>query len=653
MPSGSSSAPTGLQDGGLRHDAHNLMGALRLYCDLLSMPGVLKPEHSHYAEELRLLSKRNEELIEHLIQLLSQERADVRPKDATSKAANFDSSHGAEARISGADAVSSYLRQDKPVRLRRPAAASTEEDKDRKRIREVSSPDCPSCPVPEQLGTVPKVRDARGKLSPAGFHRLPEGMPPLHLLVVDDDAPLRKACCQIAAGMGFVPLSAGSVPEARAILKEQQPVDMLLLDLKLPGGSGLKLLGEVKTLYPNTDVVMMTAFATVSSAVEAMRIGAGNYLTKPFALEELTAMLDESSCTLYFDLESRRLRERLRAQQDMGGLIGSSPEMEKVYRILSKVAHSTHPVLILGESGTGKEMVARSIHDNGPNASKPFVPVDCGSLVPTLIESELFGHVKGAFTGANRSRGGLLSAADGGTVFLDEIGELPLDLQAKLLRALQEKEVRPVGATHAVPITARVLAATNRDLSAMVEQGTFRKDLFFRLSVVNLKLPPLRERREDIAILAEHFLERLHRETGASHVFSEDAVRLMTEYDWPGNVRELENAIERACSLSSGPVLHMADLPTQLQDFRMHRREANLSLAGEAGDGLDPGHEHASADDAIVSIADMEKQAILGTIRQLNGDKLVAAKLLGIGKTTLYRKLKEYGLAGAGESMDN
>ncbi len=480
------------------------------------------------------------------------------------------------------------------------------------------------------------------------LERLPEGLPAFRILVVDDDASLRKACCEIACSMGFVPLAAGSVSEALTVLR-QKPVEMLLLDLKLPGGGGLKMLSEVKTLYPETGVVVMTAFATVASAVEAMRIGAGDYLTKPFALEELTGVLGRSSRRLHFDLESRRLRERLREQTGLGGLIGSSPEMEKVYHILSKVAHSTHPVLILGESGTGKEMVARAIHDNGPNAAKPFVPVDCGSLVPTLIESELFGHVKGAFTGANRSRGGLLSAADGGTVFLDEIGELPLDLQAKLLRALQEKEVRPVGATHAVPITARVLAATNRDLSAMVEQGAFRKDLYFRLSVVNLKLPPLRERREDIAVLAEHFLERLHRETGVSHVFSEDAVRLMTEYDWPGNVRELENAIERACALSSGPVLHMADLPTQLQDFRAHRREANPPSAGEAGDWLDAGRKHASADDAIVSIADMEKQAILGTIRQLNGDKLMAAKLLGIGKTTLYRKLKEYGLAEGGE----
>jgi len=480
------------------------------------------------------------------------------------------------------------------------------------------------------------------------LQRLPEGTTPLRILVVDDDASVRKACCEITAGMGFVPLAAGDVKEALTVL-QQQPVEMLLLDLKLPGGGGLKLLSEVKTLYPEIGVVVMTAFATVSSAVEAMRIGAGDYLTKPFALEELTSVLTRSSRRLHFDIESRQLRERLRTQTGLGGLIGTSPEMEKVYRILSKVAHSTHPVLILGESGTGKEMVARSIHMNGPNASKPFIPVDCGSLVPTLIESELFGYVKEAFTGANRAKEGLLSAADGGTVFLDEIGELPMDLQAKLLRALQEKEVRPVGATHAVPISARVLAATNRDLSAMVVQGTFRKDLYFRLSVVNLKLPPLRERRNDIPVLAAHFLERMHRENGSSHVFSEEAIRLMTEYDWPGNVRELENAIERACALSSGPILHMADLPTQLQDFRAHSNEE--ALASAARDEFDQAEPVGPA--PIVSIADMERQAILGTIRQLNGDKLMAAKLLGIGKTTLYRKLKEYGLSDTDETTDN
>ncbi len=452
----------------------------------------------------------------------------------------------------------------------------------------------------------------------------------LHVLVVDDDEAMRKACCQIASGMGFaVVLGAESATEAREILKYQR-VDVLLLDLKLPGpgGGGLLLLEQMKALHPDTAVIVMTAFATVASAVEAMRIGAGDYLTKPFALEELTTVLERTAKELELDVQSRQLREKLRTQQGMGGLVGRSPEMEKLYRILSKVAYSTHPVLILGESGTGKELVARSIHFNGPNAAKPFVAVDCGSLVPTLIESELFGHVKGAFTGADRAKEGLLASAEGGTVFLDEIGELPLDLQAKLLRALQEKEVRPVGSTVARPISARVLAATNRDLAAMVEQGRFRKDLYFRLNVVNLRIPPLRSRREDIAPLAMHFLKRLERETGVERSFSDSMLRVMTEYDWPGNVRELENAIERACALSSGPLLHLGDLPTQLQNFRLQQEPAVRAEIDvpERGEGLRSGNGE------VVSIAEMEKHAILGTIRQLKGDKLMAAKLLGLGR---------------------
>jgi len=463
----------------------------------------------------------------------------------------------------------------------------------------------------------------------------------LHVLVVDDDEAVQKACCEIAAGMGFEVAGAESATAARAILKQRR-IDLLLLDLKLPGGGGLPLLEQVKALHPDMAVIVMTAFATVSSAVEAMRIGAGDYLTKPFALEELTAVLERTGQQLHMNVQSRQLRERLRTQQGMGGLVGRSPEMEKLYRILSKVAYSTHPVLILGESGTGKELVARSIHFNGPNAAKPFVPVDCGSLVPTLIESELFGHVKGAFTGADRAKEGLLVSAEGGTVFLDEIGELPLDLQAKLLRALQEKEVRPVGSTQSRPISARVLAATNRDLSTMVEQGRFRKDLYFRLNVVNLRIPPLRDRRDDIAVLATHFLKQMEKETGVVRSFSDSMLRTMAEYDWPGNVRELENAIERACALSSGPVLHLGDLPTQLQNFRMQQEPA-VQMAET--DGMERS-EMAGAPQGggIVSIAEMEKHAILGTIRQLKGDKLMAAKLLGIGKTTLYRKLKEYGI---------
>ena len=321
-----------------------------------------------------------------------------------------------------------------------------------------------------------------------------------------------------------------------------------------PGSNqGLELVSEVKLLYPQTSVIAMTASGSVNAAVEAMRCGASDYLTKPFAMDELSTVLDRAAASHLTDTATRQLRERLRLSQGLGAMIGRSGEMEKLYRILSKVAQSTHPVLVLGESGTGKELVARTIHAYGPNSQKPFLPVDCGSLVPTLIESELFGYVKGAFTGANRSKDGLLVSAEGGTVFLDEIGELSLDLQAKLLRALQEKEVRPVGATHRVPIKARIVAATNRDLAVMVEKGTFRKDLFYRLNVVNLRLPSLRDRREDIPLLAAHFLDRISREHGTKFTLSDEALRTMMRHDWPGNVRELENSVERACALSSGP----------------------------------------------------------------------------------------------------
>lgn len=471
----------------------------------------------------------------------------------------------------------------------------------------------------------------------------PTALPQLDLLVVDDDSSVLEACCEIAEGMGFHTHGANSRETALEQLS-QQPIDVILLDLKLPEG-GLSLLEEIRLTYPRPLVIVMTAFATVTSAVEAMRIGASDYLTKPFAMEELIETLERAAQRRHFDSESRRLRESMRTQAGMGSIIGRSPEMQKLYRIVSRVSFSNHPVLILGESGTGKEVVARTIHNSGTHAGRPFVTIDCGSLVPTLIESELFGHVKGSFTGATQTKEGLLCAADSGTVFLDEIGELPLELQARLLRALQEKEVRPIGSTQPVPIRARILAATNRDLAQMVEHGKFRKDLFFRLNVVNLRVPPLRQRRDDIPLLAAHFLERLCKESGLEYTFSNDAIRVMTEYDWPGNVRELENAIERACALSSGPVLNMADMPTQLQDFRAHqssgvtRHEPPRRASYESAEGT------ASAAPRVLTIAEMEKEAILNAIRQLNGDKLMAARMLGIGKTTLYRKLKEYGLS--------
>ena len=448
-------------------------------------------------------------------------------------------------------------------------------------------------------------------------------------MVLDDDPPVRGACMEIASRMGFAVIGAGDAAEARGLLKHQK-VDVMLMDMRLPGGGGLPLLEEVKTLYPETAVIVMTAFASVTSAVEAMRIGAGDYLTKPFALEELTEVLGRAGERRHFDLESRRLRERMRNQRGVGHLIGGAPEMEKLYRILSKVAHTTHPVLIVGETGTGKELVARTIHYSGPSAGKPFVPVDCGSLVSSQIESELFGSVKGI---GGRSKEGLLTAAEGGTVFLDEVGELPLEVQAKLLRALQEKEVRPVGGTQAIPVLARVLASSSKDLPAMVEQGRFRRDLYFRLNVVSLRMPALRERKEDIPLLVQHFLNRYQKETGKVHTFSDDALVSLAGFEWPGNVRELEGAIERACALSSGPVVHLGDLPTQLQEFRLQRR------VPESEDV-----EAAVPTAKIVSMAEVERNVILGTIRHLKGDKLMAAKLLGIGKTTLYRKLKEYGV---------
>ena len=469
-----------------------------------------------------------------------------------------------------------------------------------------------------------------------------ERLPALRVLVVDDDAPIRNACSEIATSLGFAAQSADSVSTARLALANSS-IDILLLDLKLPGGGGLSLLEDIHAHHPQTIVIVMTAFATVNSAVESMRTGAGDYLTKPFTLEELSTTLDRAATRRSFDVESRLLRDRLRTGASMGNLVGNSPAMEKLYRILSKVAATPHPVLIVGESGTGKELVARSIHANGPNANKPFLPVDCGSLAPAMIEGELFGYAKGAIPGTTRSKVGLLASGDGGTIFLDEIGELPLDLQGRLLHALQDRVVLPVGSDQGTPLTARVLACTTRDLTQLVETGRFRKDLYFRLNIVTLRIPALRERRGDIPLLAAHILERMKAEQGVAYTFADEALHLLMDYDWPGNVRELERAIERACSLSSGPILHLGDFPTQMQDYQFHAQQS-LQEFNQAAAAADATNLSGSSDaHPVQSIAELEKKAILTTITQLHGDKLLAARLLGIGKTTLYRKLKEYG----------
>src|SRR5580698_4932734 len=396
---------------------------------------------------------------------------------------------------------------------------------------------------------------------------------PLHVLVADNDAAIRRACCEIATNEGMVAHEAELSGRARSLLLAKG-VDILLVDETIASGVGFELLEELRQLRPDVAVVWMTSASTVQLALEALRFGASDYLIKPFSGEELSTVLRRLAERRTLDAASRTLRERLRSGHGVGNILGESPEMEKLYRILARVAQTVHPVLILGESGTGKELVARAIHANGPGASKPFVPVDCGSLAPTLIESELFGHVKGAFTGAHRPNDGLLVAAGGGTVFLDEIAELPLDLQAKLLRALQEKEVRPLGGSHAVPMKARILAATHQDLAAMVEQSKFRRDLYYRLNVVKLTMPPLRERREDIPLLAAHFLERNSRETKRNFRLSAETLAYLVEYAWPGNVRELANAIDRACNLSSGEVIQMGEMTTSIRDSWM---QANAS----------------------------------------------------------------------------
>jgi len=446
----------------------------------------------------------------------------------------------------------------------------------------------------------------------------------LNLLIVDDERSVRDGCREVAQSLGFSTFVAEKAEHAYRVL-EAQNIDVVLLDMRLPGGaSGLEILQQIKSRKPEAEIIVITGYGTVQSAVHAMKLGAYDYVTKPFNLEELRLLLERVAAHLKLASENRLLREKIKSKQGFGGIVGRSPEMEKLYRMIAKVSRSAHPVLVQGESGTGKELVARAIHFTGPFRDQPFIPVDCGSLVPTLIESELFGYVRGAFTGAVRSKEGLLSIAQGGTVFLDEIAELPVDLQSKLLRAIQEKEIRPVGSTKSMPINVRILAATNRDLELAVQDGKFRKDLYFRLNVVTLRIPPLRERKQDIPLLVSHFLEKLARSSGAQRNVSDEAMKLMLAFDWPGNVRELENCLERACALSSGPLLHVADLPTGIQNAQLHAAAGSLPS------------------NRIVTIAEMEKQAILGTIDQLQGDKLMAAKLLGIGKTTLYRKLKEY-----------
>jgi DNA-binding NtrC family response regulator len=442
----------------------------------------------------------------------------------------------------------------------------------------------------------------------------------ISVLVVDDEACARQLCSEVVGRAGFLVHAVSTTEQALEAL-DQAPMDIVLTDLKVPQLGGIELLKRIRAAYPQVAVMVLTQYGTIDSAVEATRLGAVDYVTKPFHVEELRTKLERVVRGIELNQENRVLREQLRTRPGFGGLVGASMKMQRVYKVIEKVSQHGYPVLILGESGTGKELVARSVHFLGPRRERPFAPVDCSALVPTLIESELFGHVRGAFTGAEKSKQGLLEAAEGGTLFLDEIGDLPVDLQAKLLRALQEKEIKPVGSTDRVAINVRVISATNRDLESAIRGGTFRQDLYYRLNVVQIKLPPLRERKVDIPLLVNAFLEKFSAPDRPTRTISEDAMRQLMAYDWPGNVRELENAIERAVALGSGPILHLGDLPS------------NLQYASAQG---------LPEKDELVPLEELERRAIFRALRETGGDKLAAARFLGIGKTTLYRKLKQY-----------
>jgi two-component system response regulator AtoC len=453
----------------------------------------------------------------------------------------------------------------------------------------------------------------------------------IRLLVVDDEQSIRRLCMTVGGGLKYLCSEAES---AEAVLAQIPPTtpDIVIADLRLPNLSGAELLRQIKSRLPTTEVVIMTGHGSIESAVEAMKSGAYDYIQKPFRVEELRMLLRRMEEKIRLVQENKLLRERVETDQQLEGIIGESANIREVLRMIGRLKDTWTPVLICGESGTGKELVARAIHYRGAFAQRPFVAVDCGALVPTLMESDLFGYAKGAFTGAQKSKMGLFQAADGGTIFLDEIGELPLELQAKLLRVLQEREVRPVGSNENISIEVRVVAATNRNLEAGFREGSFRKDLFFRLNVVSIHIPPLRERRSDIPMLVQCFLDR--QAEGENVKFTSAAMKLLMQYDWPGNVRELENCIHRALTLGDRKLIDEDDLSPALLGGSARAKEQ------DAGAPADPQF-------STVALEELERLTIQRVFDKVGGNKAKAGELLGISRATLYRKLKRYQISSA------
>jgi DNA-binding NtrC family response regulator len=447
------------------------------------------------------------------------------------------------------------------------------------------------------------------------------------LLIADDDRVALALLGEVLAGEGYVVRSAASGAECVG-LAEREPFDLAIVDLRMPDVDGLEVTRRLAAMQPDLPVIILTAFATIDTAIEAIRQGAADYLSKPFRMEQLKVVVRRI-------LESRRLaRENLQYRQQLQdrfgveNLVGQSPGMVEVYKLVARVAGVDTTVLIQGETGTGKELVARAIHYASPRAQQPFVVVDCSALAESLFESELFGHERGAFTGAFSARRGLLETAAGGTCLLDEIGELPPGMQAKLLRLLQEQSIRRVGGNEWIPVNVRIIAATNRDLAKRVGEGAFREDLYYRLNVVTITVPPLRERGQDIPLLAQHFVEKYARAARKpARGLSRESLQLLTSYHWPGNVRELENAIERAVALAPSELLMPDDLPPQ------PRRE-RIPLVLPAPQ---------------MTLEEVRRWYVAKVLEDVGGNKAQAAERLGIDRATLYRLLRRWAAGGEGE----
>jgi len=451
------------------------------------------------------------------------------------------------------------------------------------------------------------------------------------LLIVDDERSMRELLLMLFKREGYRVSVADCGARAVEMIRSDL-FDIIISDVRMPDMNGIEFLSRCRQMSPETMVILMTAFATIDTAREAFKLGADDFVQKPFDVDELKIIVRNALEKKRLRQENELLKRELQQRGSLGNLIGKSARMQAVYEMIKTVAMTTSTVLITGESGTGKELVARAIHEQSPRRSEPFVSVNCGALTETLLESELFGYIKGAFTGAVSNKKGLFEAASGGTIFLDEIGEMSLSMQVKLLRVLQERRVRHIGSADEMPVDVRVITATNRNLSEMIDSGDFREDLYYRISVIPIELPPLRERREDIRDLALHFLKRFSESMGKPGLsISEDTLRYLENYSWPGNVRQLENTIERAVAFETGSVITPERLPERILKYDPVKLNNNFELPEE---GID----------LEAFLNELEKSYIIAALRRTGGNQTRAAEMLGMPVRSLRHCLDKHGI---------